>query len=188
MSVENIFPTKVYSTFIDNVEEVQHEISNIIDRVDFLKSGKLRGYANMITDVQKDAIQDYGLDKTYATIHKHLKLYCEELDFAFRPFRLYSWFTKNEPGDYLQIHHHNDVDITGTYYFKSSGEDGEFFFESPVIAAPHSLCYSSQHTRIYSQPKTGKLILFPGWINHGVLKNTSNDDRIGLSFNISFMR
>ncbi len=188
MSVENIFPTKVYSTFIDNVDEVQNEISAIINRVDFMPSGKARGDANKITSVQKDAIKDYGLDKTYATIQNHLKIYCEELDFAFRPFRLYSWFTKNEPGDYLQIHHHNDVDITGTYYFQSSGDDGEFFFESPVIAAPHSLCYSSQHTRIYSQPKTGKLILFPGWINHGVLKNNSNNDRIGLSFNVSFMR
>lgn len=188
MSIENIFPTKVYSTMIDNLDEVQSEISNVIDQVVFLQSGKLRGYANKITDVQRDAITDYNLNVTYTTITEHLKNYCEELEFNFRPFKLYSWFTKNEPGDYLQIHHHNDVDITGTYYFQSTGEDGELFFESPVGPAPHSLCFSGQHTRIYSQSKTGKLILFPGWINHGVLKNTSDTTRIGLSFNVSFLR
>lgn len=188
MSIENIFPTKIYSTIIENVDEVQLEISNIINDVDFLQSGKLRGYANKITDVQRDAITDYHLDITYSTITNHLKLYCEELEFPFRPFKLYSWFTKNEPGDYLQIHHHNDVDITGTYYFQSTGDDGELFFESPVGPAPHSLCFGGQHTRIYSQSKTGKLILFPGWVHHGVLKNTSNSTRIGLSFNVSFLR
>lgn len=188
MSTENIFPTRVYSTFIENVDEIQLEISNIINKVNFLESGKLRGHANKITDIKRDAITDYQLDKTYATISDHLKIYCTALEFPFRPFKLYSWFTKNEPGDYLQIHHHNDVDITGTYYFQSNGDDGEIFFESPVGPAPHSLCYSGQHTRVYAQSKTGKLILFPGWLNHGVLKNTSDSSRIGLSFNVSFMR
>jgi hypothetical protein len=188
MTIEHIFPTKIYSTTIENVDEVQLEISKILDTIDFLQSGKLRGYANKITDVQRDAITDYHLDITYTTITDHLKLYCEELGFSFRPFKLYSWFTKNDPGDYLQIHHHNDVDITGTYYFQSTGDDGELFFESPVGPAPHSLCFSGEHTRIYSQSKTGKLILFPGWINHGVLKNTSSSTRIGLSFNVSFLR
>jgi hypothetical protein len=188
MSVENIFPTKVYATFIENVDEVQLEISNIIDKVNFVSSGKARGYANQITDIQKDAITEYRLDKTYATIANHLQQYCAELEFPFRSFRLYSWFTKNQPGDYLQIHHHNDSDITGTYYFQSDGEDGELFFESPVGAAPHSLCFSGQHTRLYSPAKTGKLILFPGWLSHGVLKNMSDSARIGLSFNVSFMR
>jgi hypothetical protein len=188
MSIENIYPTKIYSTLIDNVKEIQEEISGIYNSIPFRPSGHWRGYANEITDIQKDAITEYGLTKTYFMIEQHLKIYCEALNFSPRPFKLYSWFTKNRPGDYLQIHHHNDVDITGTYYFQSNGEDGDFFFESPVGPAPHSLCFSSQHTRVYNTPTTGKLILFPGWINHGVLKNTSNSDRVGLSFNISFMR
>ena len=74
MTIENIFPTKIYSTIIENVDEVQLEISKILDTIDFLQSGKLRGYANKITDVQRDAITDYHLDITYTTITDHLKL------------------------------------------------------------------------------------------------------------------
>jgi uncharacterized protein (TIGR02466 family) len=188
MTVENIYPTKVYSTIVDNVDEVQNEISAIYNDIQFVSSGHHRGYANQITDIQKDAITEFTLVKTASTIDRHLRQYCDSLGFPFRPYRLYSWFTKNEPGDYLQIHHHNDVDITGTYYFQSNGEDGDFFFETPVGPAPHSLCFSGQHTRIYLQPNTGKLILFPGWLSHGVLKNTATTARVGLSFNVSFMR
>lgn len=188
MPVEFIYPTSIYSVKIQNFEEVQSEISCIIKNISFERSDRYLGHANTLTKSRMDALLEHRLERTTNTIDYHLKEYLKEINFDFRPYSIYSWFTKNEPGDYLQIHHHNGVDITGTYYFQTNDNCGDFFFESPTVAATNSLCFSSQHLRKYIRPQAGNLILFPGWIHHGVLKNTSSEDRIGLSFNISFVR
>lgn len=188
MPTDKIYPTNVYWAMIGNVHEVQTEIADIIDQVPFRETSKYLGYANKLTDLRMDILEEFKLEKTKQMIDVHLRHYCTDLNFPFRPYKIYSWFTKNETGDYLQTHHHNDVDITGTYYFQTNGQDGDFFFESPVTAAPHSIVYSNQHTRLFVPPAEGKIILFPGWILHGVLKNTTESTRIGISFNISFER
>jgi ectoine hydroxylase-related dioxygenase (phytanoyl-CoA dioxygenase family) len=38
------------------------------------------------------------------------------------------------------------------------------------------------------QPKIGKLIMFPGYLPHGVERNGTTDDRISISFNVKLMR
>jgi len=188
MTVEHIFPTSIYNVKLENVDLIQKEIGSIIDRIPFERSDRLLGHANTLTKSRMDALMEYRLSNTTQSIDFHLKQYLNYLNFEFRPYSIFSWFTRNEPGDYLQIHHHNGVDITGTYYYQTNPDCGDFFFESPTIAATTSLCHSNQHTRKYYTPEVGRLILFPGWINHGVLKNTSDTDRIGISFNISFLR
>ena len=36
------------------------------------------------------------------------------------------------------------------------------------------------------EPMEGKLIIFPGWLLHGVRQNSTDNTRISLSFNITF--
>jgi uncharacterized protein (TIGR02466 family) len=188
MPTQDIFPTKIYQAVPPNVDIIQTEIEHVLPLLEFNRSGKPFGHANNLTTMQDNLIGRYQLKNLGEALEFHIKQYCLDLEFEFKPYRCFSWFTRNEPGDYLQIHHHNDVDITGTYYYQTNGNDGDFFFESPVAPAPHSICFSSQHHRLYIKPEVGKIILFPGWIRHGVLTNTSDTDRIGISFNISFMR
>ena len=35
-------------------------------------------------------------------------------------------------------------------------------------------------------PTEGELILFPGWLDHGVQTNDTDDERVSVSFNIRF--
>lgn len=186
--IENIFPTPIYTTTIDNLTEVQQEIGAIIEEVPFSRSSVNLGYSNQMCTLDTDAVLAFNLFKTAGAIDHHLQEYCKEIGFEYTQYSVFSWFTKNGPGDQLQLHHHNGVDITGTYYFQAEGDCGNFYFISPVGPAPHSLCYSHLHHRHHLKPETGKLVFFPGWIQHGVLPNNTNSDRIGLSFNISFQR
>ena len=184
----NLYPTKVYSTLVENVDEIQTEIGTIIDMVPFkMTSNRLSSLTNL-TDVRLDMVEEFQLTAVKKMIDTHVGQYCHELGFPMRPYKLYSWFTKTGLGNSIQTHHHNDVDITGTYYFATNGNDGAFYFESPVGPAPHSMLYSPQHVKHHIQPEVGKLLLFPGWILHGVEKNTTDNYRIGLSFNIAFER
>jgi uncharacterized protein (TIGR02466 family) len=188
MPTENIFPTKVYLSMIDEFTEVQNEIANVIDTVKFRETNDRLAYASNISDVSRNVLDDYGLHKTAAMIDRHIGNYCQALEFPMRPYRIYSWFTKTNLGNYLNTHHHNDTDIAGTYYFQSNSLDGALYFESPVGPAPHSICFSKQHFKIDVAPEPGKIVLVPGWLMHGVYKNTTDHTRIGLSFNIGFQR
>jgi hypothetical protein len=38
------------------------------------------------------------------------------------------------------------------------------------------------------EPVSSKLILFPGWLPHGVERNTTEEDRISISFNVKLVR
>jgi uncharacterized protein (TIGR02466 family) len=184
----NLYPTKVYSTLVDNADEVQNEIGAIMNMVPFKMTNNYDVSQTSMTDVRLNMIEEFSLIKTKQMIDYHLTQYCYELGHQPRAYKLYSWFTKTGLGNSIQTHHHNDVDITGTYYFATNGQDGAFYFESPVGPAPHSMIYSSGHIKHHIQPEVGRLIMFPGWIMHGVEKNTSDNYRIGLSFNIAFER
>ena len=190
MTITNIFPTQFYSSKVSNQDEIQNELLFGFSNAKLQKTGYNFGGANRLTNMNEDVLTKYNLIKTSKMIDENLKQFCSKLNFRFRPYNISAWFTQNIPGAYLQIHHHHTSDITGTYYLKARGDglDGKFFFESPVPAATHSLCFTQDHWRHYETPEIGKLILFPGWINHGVLTNESDSDRIGISFNIQFKR
>ena len=36
------------------------------------------------------------------------------------------------------------------------------------------------------KPEVGKILLFPGWLKHGINTNNTDNIRISLSFNICF--
>ena len=70
------------------------------------------------------------------------------------------------------------------FYHKTNNEDGDIWFENPVIQTEQSLSYTQEVVK-YS-PQKGKLIMFPGYMKHGVLRNQTQDTRVSLSFNIYF--
>ena len=119
-------------------------------------------------------------------IHKHLEEYCDELGFKMPSYRCLSWFSKFEKGNYAHIHHHGHHDISGVYYYKTNGEDGKIFFETPNPFLDTQLCYRSYGETWEHKPQEGKILLFPGWLRHGVQTNETDNTRISLSFNIYF--
>ena len=97
-----------------------------------------------------------------------------------------SWMTLFERGDYAHIHNHKDVDFSGVYYYQKESDTQDFFFESPVEGAKISAAYYGG--RIYPPTKTGDLMIFPGWLNHGVDRIEIDGERYSISFNIEFKK
>lgn len=96
------------------------------------------------------------------------------------------WITKSTKHQYGHIHNHMPSDISGVYYFQTSQEDGSIFFENPLqIAYSSKLGNKNIFFPSYKiKPNVGKIILFPGWLSHGVDTNTTDSERISISFNI----
>jgi uncharacterized protein (TIGR02466 family) len=99
-----------------------------------------------------------------------------------------SWLTLNCKNHYSHSHHHGDADISGVYYVKTDGNDGDLVFENPNRLISTSYLLNTWQEALHHKPQVGKLILFPGWMVHRVEKNPKDSERISFSFNIMFNR
>jgi uncharacterized protein (TIGR02466 family) len=95
-----------------------------------------------------------------------------------------SWLTLTKPGLASHIHDHGNSHISGVYWFKTNGKDGDIVFRNSFKSLKcHPLGTWTAHESSFS-PDQGRLVLFPGFLDHSVNENQTMDDRISLSFNI----
>ena len=94
-----------------------------------------------------------------------------------------SWFAKFNKGHYAHIHSHGHADIAGVYYFQTNNEGRDIFFEAPSKWISMLQVIDHQDTS-RNTLKQVRYYFSPGWLEHGVVTNTSDESRISLSFNI----
>lgn len=111
----------------------------------------------------------------------------------FRPnlqYRHQAWLNISPPGAFNKIHYHANCHFSGVYYISlKAPECGSIFFRDPRVAS-RMLTYpaltptpfTSEEVRL--PPEEGRMYVFPGWMEHGVDENLSDQDRIGISFNV----
>ena len=99
-----------------------------------------------------------------------------------------SWLTLTRKGEYAHMHTHGFFDISGAYYYKTNGDDGELFFDQPQDLIRNSIFIKNIPDRMVFKPEVGKMLLFPSWFRHGVKPNPTDNERISLSFNIELRR
>lgn len=98
------------------------------------------------------------------------------------------WININPPGSYNHLHNHVGAVFSGVYYVNAEDGHGNIQFERNDSAEYHlpekveTLTYYSA-TRTSYRAKTGALYIFPGWLKHSVQGNTTDTDRISISFN-----
>ena len=106
------------------------------------------------------------------------------------PFLGNMWANINPPGGSNRAHIHPNSLWSGVYYVKAPQNSGQLKIEDPRSVAlmtrpkqkdvPKPDRLLREH---HYEPKTGRLIMFPSWLNHCVDPNNSNDIRISVSFN-----
>ena len=69
----------------------------------------------------------------------------------------------------------------------TNGEDGNLFFVCPTPGLMASLCFLKDPIWEH-KPEVGKIMLWPGCLQHGVHENLTDHTRIALAFNIVFQR
>ena len=188
LSVQDIYPTPVYLADVDNFDSIQNEIENTIDNIEFSYSpgfGNTHKLSHHFSSSEEYLMGDLPIFSN--ELNDHISRYCQQLNFGTREYQFTSsWMTLFEKGDYAHIHNHNDVDFSGVYYYQKESDTEDFFFESPVEGAKISAAYYGG--RIYPPTHTGFLMLFPGWLYHGVDKIETDGKRYSISFNIEFKK
>tara|TARA_B100000424_G_C22905602_1_gene481674 strand:- start:763 stop:1338 length:576 start_codon:yes stop_codon:yes gene_type:complete len=186
---EDLFATPIYSEILTD-DEISKEIGSIIDDVKFNLKEEWSQTHYLSTDFAPDSscniLDEFNLVQLKKSIHHHLLHYLEVLNYPIinLKYETESWISLFKKGNYAHIHSHGTADISGVYYYKTNEKDGDIFFESPFPQLKQSKIFYNHSVSWPHTPKKDKLIIFPGWLSHGVRTNTTEHDRISISFNI----
>ena len=173
--IKDLFPTKIYEARVADYEVIQREFESI----EMETIWKNLWNTHLISDTSfEQKILPYHFSQELKT---HLYNYTGSDGWNQQA----SWMSCLEPGQYAAAHHHGHSDVSGVYYFKTNGDDGDLFFQTPNLASTTSIWSNEPHT-ISMKPEQGKLILFPGYLMHGIRTNTTPHTRLSVSFNMRF--
>lgn len=189
-TMNQLYPTPVYVGKVTDVDLLQDEIDRIYSNIRWISAPSSWGHTHDVTDGRFDGnfIDDYQLTQFKTEILKSVEHYCRNINFKYRDnFDMTSWMTRFTKGSFAKVHTHGAAHLSGCYYYKTNGDDGSLYFESPVPAAESSLAFTHLHTKMnLYKPEVGKLLIFPGWLRHGVTSNNTDNVRHSISFNITF--
>lgn len=189
-NVEYIYPTPLYVTNVYQLDDIQKELQSVIDKTEFVQIEHWKNTHYLSSkSFEDDIIKDNNLVYFSDELDFHIRNFCNEMKFEIRPYKVESWISLFKNKNYGHTHSHGHVDISGVYYYQTSGDDGDLFFECPVPNMSSSfMFFESMAQRWNHKPEVGKLLLFPGWLRHGISTNNTDNTRISISFNITFDR
>ena len=107
-------------------------------------------------------------------------------------FRLRGWINVNRAGDFNMLHSHPGCFLSSVYYVKvpRTMKGGEILFRDPrgpAVAMYETpgieLPWVGSGLGIPFSPVTGRLLLFPSWLEHRVERFEGPGVRISIAFN-----
>jgi len=109
-------------------------------------------------------------------------------------FRLRGWINVNRASHFNMLHSHPGCFLSSVYYVKvpRAMKGGEIFFRDPrgpAVAMYETpgidLPWVGSGLGIPFSPATGRLLLFPGWLEHRVERFEGPGERVSIAFNAS---
>jgi len=185
---ELYFPTPIY------IADIKHPTLNQELERDIL------AWSNKDKGITRTNIQGWHSDTNMNELPEYAKLvdmlysaqrtiYDQEY-YESEPFLGNMWANINPPGGSNRAHIHPNSLWSGVYYVKAPQNSGQLKIEDPrsvaLMSRPKQKDVPKPDRLLrehHYEPKTGRLIMFPSWLNHCVDPNNSNDIRISVSFN-----
>jgi uncharacterized protein (TIGR02466 family) len=199
--IDNLFSVPIYKASIDhqdNFTAIQTGCAVMLDRAEQIGLFERHKMAMPNTHTLTDPLFSSNLldDPNLALLNEEIKLHIfnymrtigapKAKTHSFKI--LHSWMTKTVNNEYAPMHTHGSADLSGVYYVQTNELDGEIFLNAPTSQIESSWCFEHIPSRVSYTPKVGHIILFPGWIQHGTHTNTTDNERISISFNVVFDR
>lgn len=195
MPTEHWLSTPIYYNMIDNVDEVQKELLSLVENTTFHKPDNPYLDKNVATfssgyNEGKNILDVLKPQLFLNELQKNIMLFFNDLGFCLKTANAdivirESWFTRTQKNEYHHRHFHACSEMSGVYYVKTNGNEGSINFHQPSRVLFSSRIFLNQAREIEHKPMVGKLILFPSLLEHHVVSNQTDEDRISLSFNMS---
>jgi len=95
-----------------------------------------------------------------------------------------AWLNINRFKDHNAPHHHPPAALAAVFYVHATPEQGRLCFLDMNGARAATTDIADGDPVEWVAPRTGRLVLFPGWLWHYVAPNMTDDARISLAFNV----
>jgi uncharacterized protein (TIGR02466 family) len=186
------FPTSIWNFQYENYQALnKHLLKNIIQEKEIDAQGM--NVSNIMGWHSKDDLHQRNNYQEFTAIASKLAL--EVVTESKWDLNLVSptinncWAMVNEKNAFNVLHHHPNSMLSGVYYVKVPENSGNIYFYDPRSGAQMLLPPFEQMTsltigKISYKPIEGMFLIFPSWLWHGVEPNTSDENRICLSFNV----
>ena len=192
-----LFPTLLIEGWYPAIEKEQE---SLIRRIYEIREGDKQGrelcekqYANGYTSyfTQKKLHSDKAFKNLLQFIRKVANDYAKkqywDLDNHTLELKGF-WCNVNGKNNHHPDHIHAHSQIRGVIYLQCNEDSPAITLKDPRAIRWHSVPPVKQNrpensTYAAITPGVGKLLMFPSWLEHGVPINTSDEDRISMSFN-----
>jgi len=183
----NLFSTPIYEAKLSlNIEELQKHCYLCQSQDTGRQVSNRNGWQSNFID-----LKDKTFLPLYTQILAHMNIYKDSLGAIGNVELDALWININPPGGSNVAHVHPGCFLSGTVYIQTDNLTGNIYFENPN---PVGYDWKSKHFKDSQWnkecndtwdfvPSNEVIYLFPSWAKHGVLSNTSNKDRISISFN-----
>ena len=118
-----------------------------------------------------------------------LKEFSRQLDYNFDCTCHDPWLNHYTRDSFQEVHNHAEHDFAAVF-FMNEGEDFSklYFYDSIGMSQSRWAKILPRYcntTRMFDTQK-GKVIMFPGWLDHGVTRHQSDTTRITMACNFNF--
>jgi len=191
----SLFPTPLYTFKLQDKEynDVQDELQTVVDNLykeNYWGQNPNWNSSSQYLSNQGNFLESILKSKNCNVVTNFIMQHCINYMSAmnvkpsYKPAIETSWLSLTKPGLSSHIHDHGTSHISGVYWFKTTGKDGDIVFRNAFKALKCNPIGSSFAHENSFPPEQGRIVLFPGFLDHSVNENTTNEDRISLSFNI----
>ena len=127
----------------------------------------------------------HRIKTTAASVLGFLKTDCRDLEITA------CWATVSAPGRGHASHAHPNSYLSGVYYAQTQAGADTINFHDPrsqmgVIRPPVTELIAANADQAVVKVSDGTLLFFPSWLQHSVDSNSSDRNRISVSFNLMF--
>ena len=187
----NLFPSPLHIFDIDEFDKLQDDL---IDQIYKLKKQDSNGH--IISN--RGGWQSKGFDLSFdgGVLHTTILKVLKSSFFIKNTTSMVTsaWVNINSPGAYNVRHSHPESNLSGVLWVKCPKDSGkiEFFnsknFETYTEINSYIKEFKERnliHEVYWFEPREGRMIIFPSYLEHQVTENKSSEDRISISFNIN---
>lgn len=200
--IKDIFATKIYEVefpeyeslqqdlvnqilpFFENKENCKHRLLRNSYSIEGSSEGRVR---NLWERIQMQPVYDFMM--------YHVKQYWDQQGYNphYSPRVSHMWANLIPENGNLILHNHNPNIIAGVFYVKAEAGMGDLAIQNPMEQLlgrmPYYTSEESYQGRYFFdhvvKSRSGKLVLFPGWINHKTMISTVDGERIAIGMNFN---
>jgi uncharacterized protein (TIGR02466 family) len=185
----NIFPTPIFTYKLDEEDNnlIHKKIAEAIPKSKFGMPWPEAVKSTFQFEGDCNVIKKFNMELLETRIIQSAIAYMQSIPTKIIP-ELYikdSWMNISKKNSQQNSHIHPLSLISGVYYYKTTGEEGDLVFENPNQIV--DFMYNSGQiwpNEFAIKPTAGLLVLFPSWLRHYVDINNTDNDRIVLAFNL----